>query len=208
MTNIDPQLVQFATVRQLELMEAVQKHGSIRAAAKALGIAESGIRKSMEGLRARAARQGYSPEHHLTRPIAPGLKLRGTSQLFKEGQAAPVMEWVKTSADEEARELMLRAAIDAMGEDIPRLPAMPYVEAAGNASLCNCYVITDFHLGMLSHHEETGADWDLKIGEQTLLAWFAQAIAQAPNSRTAVFAQMSDFLTPASLLRTQVHEAT
>jgi hypothetical protein len=34
----------------------------------------------------------------------------------------------------------------------------------------------------------------LKIAERTLLEWFAQAIAQAPNSKVGVFAQLSDFL--------------
>jgi hypothetical protein len=47
---------------------------------------------------------------------------------------------------------------------------------------------------MLAHHEEAGDDWDLKIAEQTLVAWFAQAIAQSPASETAVFAQLSDLL--------------
>ena len=35
---IDAQLASYATVRQLEYIEAVEKHGSHRKAAKALGV--------------------------------------------------------------------------------------------------------------------------------------------------------------------------
>ena len=58
----------------------------------------------------------------------------------------------------------------------------------------NCYVITDYHLGALSWGEETGADWDLKIAEDTLVAWFSRAIEQSPAAETALLAQISDFL--------------
>ena len=50
----------------------------------------------------------------------------------------------------------------------------------------NCYVITDYHLGALSWGEETGADWDLKIAEDTLVAWFSRAIEQSPAAETAL----------------------
>jgi len=60
--------------------------------------------------------------------------------------------------------------------------------------LLNCYVITDYHLGMLSWGEETGADWDLQIAEDLIIKWFAQAIHQSPDANTAIFAQLSDFL--------------
>jgi len=183
----------WATVRQLELIEAIEKHGSARKAAKALGLNIGGVSQSMRSLERRAATMGYSPKHDMNHTVPEGFKVKGVSSLYdKEGKLAA--QWVKTSADEEAREEMMRAAVAAMSEDIPRLPALPFTAASTNENLCNCYVITDFHLSMLGHHEETGADWDIKIAEQTLMAWFAQAIAQAPNSRVGVFAQLSDFL--------------
>jgi len=85
------------------------------------------------------------------------------------------------------------AAIEALKDDIPRItPSV--TPPAGLDSLLNCYVITDYHMGMLAWHEETGADWDLKIAEDLLIRWFAQAIQQSPQANTAVFAQLSDFL--------------
>lgn len=134
------------------------------------------------GVDAGPARDGHS-----------GYLVKGVSTYY-DAEGNPRGQWVKTRLDAERQAEILKTAIAAMSEDIPRLSAMPHIAAPRNGNLCNCYVITDFHLSMLSHHEETGADWDIKIAERTLLAWFTQAVAQAPNSRVAVFAQLSDFL--------------
>jgi hypothetical protein len=48
----------WATVRQLEFIEAIEKHGSKRGAAKALGLTESTVRNSLQSLAKRAARMG------------------------------------------------------------------------------------------------------------------------------------------------------
>jgi hypothetical protein len=119
---------------------------------------------------------------------------RGHSTLYKQGQAEPVLQWVKTRADDEAQEAIQRATLKALAEELPRYAPTPLPAAPMLSHLCNCYVITDYHFGMLSHREETGADWDIKIAERTLLRWFEQAIAQSPPSEIAVFAQLSDFL--------------
>jgi hypothetical protein len=81
-----------------------------------------------------------------------------------------------------------------MAEDIPRLEPLPEPSSETNSNLLNCYVITDYHLGMLSWREETGEDWDIKIAENLIIKWFAQAIQQSPDAEQAVFAQLSDFL--------------
>lgn len=122
-----------------------------------------------------------------------GLKLRGTSTLTDMRTGAGVMQWVKTTVDEEARQAAMLAGIQAMGEKIPREKART-APTRTRADLLNCYVITDYHLGMLSWGEETGADWDTTIAENMLVEWFAQAIDRAPDAKTSVFAQLGDFL--------------
>ena len=186
-------LDEFATVRELEHLEAIRRHGSLRAAAAAMGCNKSTVRDALNNLKNRAASKGFSPAHDMIHKAAPGFQVKGTSTYYdKEGKAAG--QWVKTTRDQAQTEAMVKATCEALAEDIPRLPPVELVNGYRNASLCNCYVITDYHLSMLSHSEETGADWDLKIAEKNLLAWFTQAIAQAPASETAVFAQLSDLL--------------
>jgi len=189
---IDDDLRQFATVRQLEILDAFVLHGSHGKAAKALGVCKGTVQGAMESLRRKASRQGYSPEHDMTHIVPDGYIVKGVSTYYnKEGK--PSAQWVKSSADAKAQEQIMREAIEAMKEEIPRLPPSEPPTSI-NHQLLNCYVITDYHLGMLSWKEETGDDWDIKIAEDLIVKWFRQAIAQSPNSKQAVFAQLSDFL--------------
>ncbi|MBO9717506.1 MAG: metallophosphoesterase [Pseudoxanthomonas sp.] len=139
-----------------------------------------------------AARRGWSPEHQMVHPTAPGFIAKGTSTLYRE-DGSVAAQWVKTTADQEAQLAALEAAVVAMGEKIPRDKPRP-APTRTVADLCNVYVLTDYHLGMLAWHEETGADWDTEIAEAMLVDWFAAAIAQAPAAESAVFAQLGDFL--------------
>lgn len=149
--------------------------------------------RSIEKRKASMVRKGWSPEHDMTHLVPDGFRLKGTSSLYKEGVKAPVLQWVKSSADQERQREIMEAAIAAMGEDLPRMAFSP-APAACNTDLLNCYVVTDYHLGLLSWHEETGADYDLSIAEQQLVAWFATAITMAPDAEVGVFAQLGDYL--------------
>lgn len=185
-------LRQFATVRQLEILDALEKHGSFRKAAKALDVCAGTVQNALEGLKKKASIHGYSPEHDMTRVVPDPFKVKGISTYYnKDGK--PSGQWVKSTLDEQKAQLIMQEALEAMKEDIPRLAPLPSPTQT-NHQLCNCYVITDYHLGMLSWKEETGEDWDIKIAENLLVRWFEQAIAQSPNAKQAVFAQLSDFL--------------
>jgi hypothetical protein len=192
-TVLDERLKFWASETQCRYIDAVIEHGSIREAARALQTNYTTVRGAIEAAKARAALKGFSPEHDMNKTVPDPFVVKGTSTLYDEN-GKPRLQWVKTSVDQQKAEAARQAALEAMAEELPRLAALPPPAVAGNENLCNCYVITDFHLGMLSHHEETGADWDVKIAERTILDWFAQAIAQAPNSKVGVFAQLSDFL--------------
>jgi hypothetical protein len=189
---IDEALKQFATPRQLEYIEAINRHGSNRKAAMALGVAPSSVDRSIKLLSKKAAISGYSPSHDMTRVVPDGYIVKGVSTYYnKDGK--PTGQWVKSSADSDRMQALMLAAIEGFKDDIkPVAPSPAFM--AGNDSLCNTYVITDYHLGMLSWAEETGEDWDIRIAEDLLIKWFHQAIKQSPDAKQAVFAQMSDFL--------------
>ena len=64
------------------VLEAVRKHGSLRAAARALECQYNNVHSSMIALQRRAALRGYSPSHDMTRPAPEGYIVRtyeGTS---------------------------------------------------------------------------------------------------------------------------------
>lgn len=171
-----------------QLIAALKEHGSQRLAAKALGINRRCLQRRLPFLRKR----GWAPEFDYTHPVPEGFLLKGNSTL--RGPNGEIkLQWIKSQADQEQWERIAKAAIAAMSEDIPRAEPIKAPLAVAT-ELLNQYTITDYHLGMLSWHEETGADWDIEIAEDTLVAWFAEAIARAPDAAVAVFAQLGDLL--------------
>jgi len=193
MIRVDPKLYEWCTVRQLEVLQAVNKHQGVNAAARALGVRQNYISCTIRGVEKKAAIFGYSPQHDLTHAVAPGQKLRGASTLYRRGEVEPVLQWVKSTTDEDKREEIMRAAVAAMMQDIPR--AEP-VQFCGNSvhELCNVYTLTDCHVGMKAWGKETGADWDLEIAERVLTGAFAHMVKASPRADLAVVAQLGDFL--------------
>lgn len=204
------------TTEQLEERVAAYKlHGSQRLAAQALGIGKSTMGDSLKV----AAERGLLG----TDPVLPGYAIRQVTTKGADGtivqqrkEAGAKYEptdglalkgkttWTNAEgritqqvhmerADAQAQLAALRAAIDALKEDLPRVTMM-LPPASVEEDLLNQFVVTDSHFGMLAHREETGADYDLKLAEQLLLDWFAAAVAGAPQAHTAVLAQLGDLL--------------
>lgn len=189
---IDEALKQYATEKQASYIDAVNIHGSNRKAAKILGIHPTNIDKALKAIKKKAAIAGYAPEHDMVRPVPEPFIVSGVSTYYNaEGKASG--QWVKSRLEDEQYQDMLMAAIEGFKDEIE--PISPIgIDHDSNSELLNCYVITDYHLGMLAWREEAGDDWDLKIAEELIIKWFHQAIKQSPNAETAVFAQLSDFL--------------
>jgi hypothetical protein len=190
---LNEDLKMFATVRQSEIIDAINEHNGYRSAANALGINISNVSRSVQAVKVKAAMHGYSPQHDMTRTVPEPFIVRGISTYYN-AEGKPSGQWVKSRIDDSKLAEMLHATLDGMRDEIPRVaPCEPPTDDLLDQIL-NCYVITDYHLGMLSWSEETGADWDVTIAEDLIIKWFQQAIAQSPNAKTAVFAQLSDFL--------------
>lgn len=189
-------LMQWArTVREVETLEALAKHGSQRRAAAAMGLSKTAIHNCIERIKARAARQ--DADIHLDRITPTGYAIKGTTTLYKDGK--PGLQWVKTDRDAEQQAAIQRAAVDALKEEIPRLAAIQ-AKPGTLGHLCNVYTLTDSHVGMLAWHKEGGADWDLAIAEETLVGCFAAMIANSPKAGTCVVAQLGDYLHTDGLL--------
>jgi hypothetical protein len=184
-------LYEFCTVRQLEMLQAVEVAGSNQKAAKILGVGRRVVDKTMNAIKHKAA-QRLPQLHDYTKSVPDGFSLRGISQFVNsEGKIAG--QWVKTSADDSRREEMMREAVSAMCEEItPQKPVTPPLSTYGN--LCNVYTLTDSHVGMLAWHKEGGQDWDLTIAETTLVGCFRQMVSGSPAAGTCVIAQLGDFL--------------
>lgn len=191
------------------------EHGSYKAAAESLGMPRETLRESLVNAAAKGklgtnpvlpgfaiksvaskigdawVKQVKAAGEQYETPV--GLAIKGRSVLA-DAEGRVVLTWNKEGEDKAQQLAAMRAAVEAFKDEIPR--AEPVNAPRHTLSdLLNQYTITDHHLGALAWNEETRAgDYDLRIGEQLIIDWFAAAIAQSPDSERAVFAQLGDFL--------------
>jgi len=190
--KIDPNLYDYCTPRQKEVLEAIERFGSARGASTALGMAIGGASETYICVKKKAAKAGYSPEHDFTRPVPDGFVAKGVSTYYnKEGK--PSGQWVKASLTHQALLDAMQEVVDGFKGNIDQ--ASPIVApVASDEHLCNLYTFTDYHLGMLAWHKEGGSDWNISIAERTIIAALQQMIEQSPKAHTAVINIQGDFL--------------
>lgn len=191
--RIDPRFLTWASPYQERVVEAVNRLGSLRAAARELKLDSAAVVKSIQALRRNAALKGFSPEHDMTHAAPDPFVVRGVSTYYdKEGKARG--QWVKTKLDDERADLARKAALEALAESLPRLAPQGPVPGSHASHLCNVFTLTDSHVGALAWHKEGGEDWDLKIAEATLVGCFKHAVRAAPRAEVGFVNQLGDFL--------------
>lgn len=192
---IDTKLIEFANVRQIEFIEAIEKHGGIRQAARALSISRATIRSAIDRLKAHAASRGYSPDHNMTRTVPDGFKVARVSTNYRDDGTIG-QQWVIGTPDAERQREMMLAAFEAMASELPRVaPVNP--PAITNDKLVNLYTLTDSHVGMLAWEKEnldSLGNWDLSIAERTLTGCFEYMVEAAPAAQVGIVAQLGDWL--------------
>lgn len=187
-----PDLAQYATPGQVRNLAAVIQHGSIRGAARELGVAYSGVYRSLEALKKRAAMKGFAPECDMTRTVPDPFVVKGVSTYY-DADGKPRGQWVKSALSAERVDAAVRAAVEALSEEVPRARKRR-APAATRDELAVLYTLTDCHVGMLAWGKETGADWDLKIAEHTLVGAFSYLVDASPPARVGIVAELGDFL--------------
>lgn len=182
--KVDAGLYDYCTPRQREVLEAIETHGGAAAAAKHLGCDKTLPAKTYNIVKAKAARQGYAPDFDMSHPVPDGFVAKGISTYYNS-EGKPTAQWVKASVDGERQKEMMQAAVAALCADI--MPVAPV--AAPKATLghlLQLYPFYDYHVGMHAWHKEGGADWDLKIAEETGVAAMQSLVASAPAAATAI----------------------
>lgn len=188
--TLDPKLKEWASERQAEYIDAVNEHGGMRAAARALGVNYNAVAGAIGIVKRKAALAGYSPEHDLVHPVAPGQMLKGTSTCYKDGK--PIMQWVKTRADHEALQRIVEEGIQAFIDEIPAADVAP-APLDFQSDVIPWIQIGDAHLGMLAHASEVGENFDLKIAERELCGAIGILIDELPSCERLVINDLGDF---------------
>ena len=189
---MDQRLREYATDAQWEAMCEVEEHGGDRAAERATGKSNSYYSRVRAAVLAKAARHGYAPDHDMTRPTAPGFRVKGTSTLYDAASGEARLQWVKTATDIDP-EAFAATVLEAMRDEIPAAPITP-APSATDDDLLQVYGIGDQHLGMLAEAEEAGEDHDIRKGEALLNRAMSALVDRAPPAGTALICIVGDFL--------------
>lgn len=125
-------------------------------------------------------------------------KVTGTSTYSvvnkKTGDWEARQQWVKTATGA-SPEALVRIIRDTLRTNPPRYdPATFSVPKYAPSDICTVYPVGDHHLGMLSWPEETGADYNVKIGTQLLEKAVAYLLTKATKSSDCLVIFLGDFM--------------
>lgn len=102
-------------------------------------------------------------------------------------------QWIAEKPEDAERERLWQAFADGLAADLPRLQPIKAPAVADNDLLVG-YPVADLHLGMLSWAPETGADYDLEIGERLLTGAMQYLVGRAPAASRALVAFLGDVM--------------
>ena len=201
MTDWEALLAYCETDKQTKVCTLRMNGLPVRDIALEIGITERNVMGLCQRLKAKAAKQGHSPEHNMVHTVPDGFTVKGVSTYYND-EGNPVGQWVKSSADKEALfEQALESFKEGLIEDVQG-KAEPTEKPRHEKSndLLACYLLGDHHLGMLAWPPETGGPaWDLDIACTTLFN-AVDTLAHASNhAGTGVLVNLGDFFHANSL---------
>lgn len=179
--------------QQRKVIELTAQGMTKREIGQVMGIGERRVFRALQAVKARAASIGVAPEADLSYRAPTGFNVKGTSTLINKATGETMLQWVKTDANRDAQEDLMRECVEALKAELPRYEPVPF-NGACSSDLVSLVTITDAHVGMKAWHKEAGADWDLEIAENTITSAVFELINASPCSHTGVIAQMGDFL--------------
>jgi hypothetical protein len=186
---MDANLARHATPRQIQYLEAVEKHNSENAAAKALGVNARTLQRSLRALEALAARNGNAPGH-FNSGVAPGY-LMGKVTVQRNADGGVERTWERQSPEPRDAEIVEALMKASFLEDVPQIPCQAAPQDFQH-DIIPWIQIGDAHIGMLAHAAEVGENFDLKIAERELCGAVAMLIDEMPACERLVINDLGD----------------
>ena len=189
---LDDEIEIYATDTQVMYRRLYKKHGSFRAAARAAGVNNKTLHRSLERLAKSASKHGYAPPYDQIRPTPPGQLIRGVSTLYdSEGKVS--QQWVKTKADEVSLQERLTEFVEGLVEHTPSVPEVPPPKGPHHDRLLTVYPMGDPHIGLYSWSEETGEDFNLEKAHYDITSAMNILIEATPWKSEALVLNLGDF---------------
>jgi hypothetical protein len=184
-------LREFCTVRDHEVLDAIEKEGSNGKAANVLGIAKRNVEMALQRIRRRAAARGLAPDFDMRHAVPPGYMVKGVSTYYSEDGTVRG-QWVKSTKEKDNQEEIKSAFLEAFRDEIPKVPATAEPSQT-NKQLLNVYVYGDPHIGLRTWEEETGKNHDLTASINLFTLAHADLVRRSPSADTAIILNLGDY---------------
>ena len=184
-------LYEFCTVRQLEYLEAVEKYGSVRGAAKHLGVNKSTITEAITSVKKKASFRGHSPDHDMTHVVPEGYTVKGVSTYYDQ-DGKPRGQWVKSTVDADKKEELVRIAVEQLSQEIKGLSPIPEAPKYSHEDILTVIPIGDPHFGMYAWAEEAGEDFNSELARDLTLGAVDRLMSCTPETKTCVIIPLGD----------------
>jgi len=189
--HIDPNLYDYATDKQREALEAIEKHGTTIKASLAIGLNKGAASAMLIAVKKRAAKEGYAPGH-FDHGVAPGYAMgKVTVHRGPDGQIKNT--WERQSPDDAERADNLRKFIEELAGPIKGLAPLVKPPAHTSSDMLSVYPIGDQHHGMYAEAAQTGKEYNTDISANLLTSAVDFLCASAPPSGTAILLDVGDF---------------
>ena len=192
-TVLDPQLLDFCTARQREILQACIDAGTQRGASKVLGLAPQVVSFAIMAVKKKAALRGYAPEADMHHPTVAPFVVKGTSTLYDD-VGNTKLQWVKTQLDAQQVEAAVREWIESLTQQAKGMSPLIAPPKHTNADLLAVYPIGDPHIGMYSWAAETGSDFDADVAERQIQGAVDRLVSSAPPAETGLILELGDLI--------------
>ncbi|SFI81097.1 hypothetical protein [Aerobium aerolatum] len=178
----------------LEALRAVEEHGNVNAAARAMGVPFETLRNRYKKAQQAGLHLSGGARNAMQASNLNGAEIAGGYRHVYDDEGKKV-ETVRWNAPKE--QIALESTLERLQNafsDIPRAePITPPASVLGD--LCTVWPVMDLHLGMRAWGDETGSqDYDLSLACEDLRYAFAKVLALTPASKEAVLVLGGDTL--------------
>ena len=103
-------------------------------------------------------------------------------------------QWISEKPDDVYKREMWLLWAHELAQGLPRITPIQIPDVEFVSDLCSVIPVGDHHMGMLAWKHETGASYDLDIGEQLLAGATEFLVRSTPHCETSVLAFLGDFM--------------
>lgn len=188
------ELIPFATYRQREFIEAVQRAGgNISQAERDMGVSQGLIARAIRTVKRFAATRGYSPEHDMIHIVPDPFVVKGVSTYY-DADGVPRGQWVKTREDHNVVAETVRQFVEELCESVRGKYEPTPAPEIDQDDLLTVYKFGDPHFGMASTVLNGGDDFDIDEADRLTRGGIDRLVAVTPASRACIVEVIGDVM--------------